>query len=516
MIILKMKIIFNISDEYKDYLHLLQRNPVGIGFIDYFLEAPVGKCSFGKVILNDIFEAKYPFGKDLEGRFIYLRDGSQQWLLAVFDFSGTFRRTCLNWREAVAKATGIPAANIWYHELQIHAAPISDELDGAPCDRLVDICVPVIRNMMLTAEEADLSYIIVDLEDRFNVNREQYIPELGAVTVWAGLQYDSDGRPYSRNPDVMNLYGYKPDIQAFKNNIYFDRPADSQGALLVFRSKAGKVLGTITRFAAHPDVAVLFESMGITDQYKYHWDWPGYLREAMDKSIGGTGLYVNGPCGNLSVRKGFEGMSTYEACDREALRIGTEIAEAFLAVWDSTPKAWEDIKLTGIKAGKADLPMRDSMPYSIEDSKCRDLQIKKSRDDLETAQKNAAPPALIKRLIDEKMHQNCIGTIINSWVGITDSELKSRSVAVEVEAVSLNGLVFAGLPGECLTETCQRLKAQSIGNRLIVLDQVNGYMGYMVTAEAYDQGGYSYWGSWLRRDAEKILRKKMLELIRQI
>ncbi len=170
----------------------------------------------------------------------------------------------------------------------------------------------------------------------------------------------------------------------------------------------------------------------------------------------------------------------------------------------------------GIKAGKAELPMRDSMPHSLEASKYRDEQIKASTQNLDTALKNAAPPALIKRLIDEKMHQSSISTIINSWAGITDSELKSRTVIAEIEAVSLNGLVFAGLPGECLTETCQGLKAQSVGNRLIVLDQVNGYMGYMTTAEAYDQGGYSYWGSWLRRDAEKILRKKMLQLIRQI
>ncbi|MDF2986423.1 MAG: hypothetical protein K0R50_1933 [Eubacterium sp.] len=476
----------------------------------------MGKCSFGKVVINGVFEARYPFGKDLEGRFIYLRDGSQQWLLAVFDFSGTFRRTCLKWREAVSEATGIPSANIWYHELQIHAAPISDELDGTACDRLVEVCVPVIRDMMVSAVDAELSYSLLDLENRFNVNREQYIPELGAVTVWAGLQYDSEGRPYSSNPDIMNLYGYKPDIQAFKDNIYFDRNADPQGALLVFRSKAGKILGTITRFAAHPDVAVLFESMGITDQYKYHSDWPGYLREAMDKSVGGTGLYVNGPCGNLSVRKGYEGMTTYAACDREALRIGNEIARAFLEVWNSTPGVWEDIELTGIKAGKADLPMRDSMPHSLEASKYRDEQIEASTENLDTALKNAAPPALIKKLIDEKMHQSSISTIINSWVGITDSELKSRSVGVNIEAVSLNGLIFAGLPGECLTETCQWLKAQSIGNKLIVLDQVNGYIGYMTTAEAYDQGGYSYWGSWLRRDAEKILRKKMLELIGQI
>jgi hypothetical protein len=476
----------------------------------------MGKCSFAKVAVNDVFQAKYPFGTDLEGRFMYIEDVEHQWLLASFDFSGTFRRTCMEWREGISAATGIPVSNIWYHELQIHAAPISFELDGEPCKRLIQKCIPVIKDMISRAEDAELSYIIPEFDGRFNMNRDQYIPELGGVTVWSGLQFDNDGRAYSRNLNIMLLDGYKPDIPGLKDKVYFDRPADPQGALLVFRAKTGDILGTVTRFAGHPDVAVLFESRGVTGQYRYNFDWPGYLRQVIDSTVGGTGVYINGPCGNLSVKKGYDGMDTYEACAEEAERIGREIAGAFLTEWEEQNHTWEDVKIQGVVSSGVDLPMRETMSLGLDDPADRDRAIKEAEEVLKKAISDGEPPARIKRLIDRKFHLRSISTIINEWVGLSDQELRNRLVRVEIEAVSLNGLVISGVPGECLTETCMWLRAQSLGNKLIMADQVNGYMGYMVTPETYDHGGYAFWGSWLRRDAEPIMKRKALSIIKSL
>ena len=90
----------------------------------------MGKCSLGKAVLNDVFTPLYPFGKGLEARFKYPEDGQYRILPASFDFPGSFRRTCTDWCETVSRATGIPASNIWYHELQIHAAPYRRGIPG--------------------------------------------------------------------------------------------------------------------------------------------------------------------------------------------------------------------------------------------------------------------------------------------------------------------------------------------------------------------------------------------------
>lgn len=106
--------------------------------------------------------------------------------------------------------------------------------------------------------------------------------------------------------------------------------------------------------------------------------------------------------------------------------------------------------------------------------------------------------------------------LVDKWVGLSEEELQKRIMTVELEALCLNDIVLAGLPGESLTETCQWLRAQSIGNKLIVFDQINGYCAYMVTREQYAQGGYSYWCSCLSRDAEPLMRQKALELVRKV
>ncbi len=474
----------------------------------------MARCSFGSVVVNDTFTPQWPFGTDLEARLFYAEEDGRQWLLCAFDFSGTFRRTALRFRQELSRQTGIPTEHIWYHELQIHAAPISWELDGDACGRLIALCVPAVRSMMARAEEAEMRVLLTDLTG-YNLNREQYIPGLGAVTVWAGLQLDDEGRPWSQNPAIMNLNGYVPPLPAFDQPIPFDRPTDSQGMLAVFRGKAGQVLGTLTRFAAHPDVAVLFESYGVTDQYRYHFDWTGYLRQHIDGRLGGTSVYLNGPCADLCTKKGYEGMTTYEACDRECRRIGEEIADELLRRWETDDAPWQPVRLGQPAHGSVALPLRASLPHSLEESRHWQPRIDRAAAALQDALRRGDTPATIKGCIDELRHQQTLPTLVNEWVGLSKEELREREAAVEIVSVALNGLLFAGLPGEALTETGEWLRARTLGRRLVPLDQVNGYLGYLTTARAYDEGGYSYWGGWVRRDAEETLRRQALEVIEQ-
>lgn len=474
----------------------------------------MGVAGFGKVAVNDTFEATYPFGRDLEGRFLYLRDGEEQWLLGAFDFSYRFRRTCRRWREAISEATGIPVSHIWTHDLQNHSAPTAIHLVGEPCEKLIAKCVPAIQETIANAQEAELSCAIADLGTDWNLCREQYIPGLGAVTVWAGLEFDEDGRPYSQDPDIMLLAGWKPDLPAFKDRIYFDRPADPQGGLLAFRSKAtGQVLGSLARFSAHVDIVGSATGLrGGMDEYHYHPDWPGDLREAVESELGGIGIAVCGPCGNLSTKRRW--LEGYEGGTTESLRIGSGVASACLDAFREESTAWEPVRL-GESAGAAvDLPMRDSIPADRDALRAHEDRANEYRQAFEAAIQAGKPAFEIKQLIDEHYHWSCMKKICDNWAGLSDEEMRRRVMTVELEALRLNDLVLAGLPGESLTETCAWLKAQSIGDRLLVFDQINGYCIYMTTPEQYDLGGYSYWCSTLARNAEPLMRRSALRVIR--
>lgn len=209
----------------------------------------MAKCSFAKVATREIYNtygargpiAEWEYGTELYGRFFYLESDGEQALIAAFDFLGTFSKDANRWRRAVAERTGIPVDHIWYHELQVHAAPKGPEMTGAVIDRLVERCVPVIREMMTRAQEFTCQVAEADFGTECNFNREQYVAGLGGVTVWSGMDFDEKGRPYTQNDNIMLLRGYHPALPVFDNPIYFDNPADPEGVPgSAFSMKKGK------------------------------------------------------------------------------------------------------------------------------------------------------------------------------------------------------------------------------------------------------------------------------------
>ena len=168
-------------------------------------------------------DSGWEYGTELYGRFFIWNPTGSRRLLQLFDFLGTFSKDANRWRRAVAERTGIPVDHIWYHELQVHAAPKGPEMTGAVIDRLVERCVPVIREndsrsgIYLPGGGGGFRY-------RMQLNREQYVAGLGGVTVWSGMDFDEKGRPYTQNDNIMLLRGYHPALPVFDNPIYFDNP----------------------------------------------------------------------------------------------------------------------------------------------------------------------------------------------------------------------------------------------------------------------------------------------------
>lgn len=72
------------------------------------------------------------------------------------------------------------------------------------------------------------------------------------------------------------------------------------------------------------------------------------------------------------------------------------------------------------------------------------------------------------------------------------SELSSP-VPAEVQAIRISDLAIAALPGEIFCQLGLDLKAQSPFDATMVVGLANGYLGYIPTPEALEQGGYETW-----------------------
>ncbi|MCI8554507.1 MAG: hypothetical protein HFJ80_06125 [Clostridiales bacterium] len=471
----------------------------------------MAKCRFGKISVQGLFEPVYPFGTDLYGRLFYLEAGGNQILIAAFDFLGSFPQEANRWRQGVSLATGIPADHIWYHELQVHAAPYGPQLTGEVIDRLTDRTVSAVRSLMEEAEPFTCEVVEADLGTEYTMNREQYVAGLGGVTIWSGMDFDEEGRPYSQKPEVMLLRDYHPNLPVFDKPIYFDNPNDPKAYLFVFKNEAGEVIGSISRFAAHPDVAVLFERRGINDQYRYNFDWPGYLSEKLERDLGGISLYLNGPCGDLSTKKGFDGMDTYEDCSGEARRIGETIAARLEDCFERhhRPLAHPDRCRAALFA--IDLPMRDSIPYSKAEYPHLDQRTQESEERFQRAIEEGRPAYEVKQLADERWRNGFDYNFIEEKCGFTEEQLRAHVARVTVSVLQWGEYLFVGVPGESLVDMSLWLRSQFTGVKTIPVDQVNGYYGYMATARSLTLGGYTYWASWARRDTNALLKASLME-----
>jgi hypothetical protein len=316
----------------------------------------------------------------------------------------------------------------------------------------------------------------------------------------------------------MLLKDYRPELEVLENPVYFDNLNDPHAYLFLFRGMDGKVLGTMSRFAAHPDVAVLFELRpveGKAAMYRYDYDWPGYLSTKLEEDFGGTSIYLNGPCGDLTTKKGYDGIDDFVSSDAECKRLGLWFAEKLEKSFAENRRVMkEDFLKT--ETFTVTVPMREDMPRSVKEAVDDHTRLCAESDEKYKTALNdpSLTPAQMKRVIDDwyKAHYNC--SMATSICGFDDETLASRMVTIDIPCVRLGDYLFVGVPGESLTELSTWLRSTFTGSKTIPLDQCNGYYSYMATPRSLTLGGYTYWCSWTTRDTIPEMQRQLVPLIR--
>lgn len=475
------------------------------------------KCSFAKMSTKGTFEAYWPYGTDLYGRFMYLESGAERVLIAGFDFNGTFPKEADRWRREVSMRTGIPERSVWYHELQIHAAPLYEELSDAAMNALIDRSVDTVLDMIARAEECEVYAAECDMGTDYSFNREQYIEALGGVTVWRGIQFDDSGRAYTQNPNIMLLRGYKPELPVFDEPIYFDNTVDQMAYLFMFKSLSGETLGTVTRFAAHPDVGVLFEHSENPDrlkEYHFNYDWTGYLSDDMEAEFGGIGMYINGPCGDLATKKDCVNKGTYEAADNECKRLAKSIGSRIREEFAAKAKKLDTNEVFKTETFDITLPMKEDFPRDYSDLESYRQRGAEKQKELEKAISDGKSPAEIKRLVDDAWRLPHIAFMCHGKEkSFSNDEIAKHAVTVHIPVLRFCGYLFIGVMGESLVDTTVWARSRFTGTKTITVDQVGGYYNYIATPRSMTLGGYTYWSSWVRRDAVPIFKKTLAPLL---
>ncbi len=474
-------------------------------------------CSFTKFSIKGTFTPRWPYATDLYCRMSYFKSGEEQALFCAFDSLGTWACDARRFCKEVGEACGIPPKSIVFHELQAHAAPYTDDMHEG-MDAIIARAVEAVKGLQANAVpytcEVSEAYFGTDC----TFNREQYVEGLGGVTVWTGMTFDQEGRPCTKNEDIMLLKDYRPHLEVLETPLRFDNLNDPHAYLFLFRGLDGKVLGTMSRFAAHPDVAVLFELRpveGKAGMYHYDYDWPGYLSTKLEQDFGGTSIYLNGPCGDLSTKKGYDGIDDFEASDRECRRLGHWFAEKLEKAFSENRRVMKHTDLLKTETFTVTVPMREDMPRSAAEAQANHDKLCRVGEEAYQAGKSdpAKTPAQMKRLIDDWYKLRYNYSMATSICGFDDETLASRRVTIDIPCVRLGDYLFVGVPGESLTEMATWLRSTFTGAKTIPLDQCNGYYSYMATPRSLTLGGYTYWCSWTTRDTIPEMQRQLVPLI---
>ena len=123
-------------------------------------------------------------------------------------------------------------------------------------------------------------------------------------------------------------------------------------------------------------------------------------------------------------------------------------------------------------------------------------------------------PAVVKRLIDDLWRLEYMPyNIEGPKYSFTEEELATHILTINVPAVRFGGYLFVGLPAETLVEVTLWMRSRLTGTKTIPVDQVYGHYDYMATSRSMTLGGYTYWCSWVARNAVATLKKELAPLL---
>lgn len=380
---------------------------------------------------------------DLFATALVLDDGETRIGILTADIIGTDMAQDDALREAISMAAGIEPANLLIASSHTHAGPAIGVL--RQCGTPDDACMRRLWSQLVAvAKEAGESLVDARLsfaraESELASNRRDWV-------IKAGVQ-QSDTSGVITDPNI--------------------------GALVV--EMDGQRPAVLFNYACH-GVVMGAENLEISA------DWIGAARSALESSgLVGTAIFLQGCCGNINPR--------YRGTFDEVKRAGESVANPLLEAL-SNAKPIENPKIR-VAWKSIDLPY---MPLPEEQVLAQEITFRRS--EIEKGQAEGAP------FVQGQAHKAMLGWAQAAMQMIVDDN-GPESITIGLQAISIDGVVFASLPGEAFCEYGLAFREMTEANVLPVA-YANGNIGYIPTAEAYKEGGYEV------HDAIKYYAVKMI------
>ena len=438
------------------------------GFADAVITPPVGTRMEGYSARTDVSRGVHD---DLHARAVVIDDGDTSVALVSCDLVGVDRRLVAAARNLAEQATGIAPEQILIAATHTHQGPAG--LRFGADDELLDVTARHIAGAIVQAYDA----------------RRPAVLKVGGTTVDSIMQN-------RRHPDWP--------IDASLFVLLFDDPDPLQPPI-----------AAVVNGACHP--TILYH-----DNLLLSADYPGHLVRAVQELFPGIGaLFFNGACGDVNP-------NWIKQEHAEAERVGVIVgAAAARLIGELRPLGpgqradnirWSEHLEKPVTAGeivddvrlrvagrRVELPAKRYLKPEGYESSLSDLQTSIDKFGESEVDARRAIMAQMNRLRTERD------------VAARMAQQERSSLYPEFMAVAFSKkLALLGLPGEFFVETVAEVRAQVGIPYLPVACYANHYIGYVVPAGAYDEGGYEPGVSMLAPEAEAIATREAVALLREV
>jgi neutral ceramidase len=369
---------------------------------------------------------------------VFANSSGKKMALLSIDICMFDRNNVAMMRQFISSKCDIAAENIFIAATHTHSAPAPVSLGSLP--KADDAAVEAFLKKAATA-------VLLANED-LRVAKLAVGRNTEARLAFSRRLRCKDGKTH------MNWEGLDPDFVIEPLGL-----VDPQLITLSIEQNS-KLKAAIVNFGLHPAILA-------GDNWLYSADYPGYLAEAMSKIYDDrlTTLFFNGCCGNvnhLDYRDKVQGRG-YQMTQRVGYMLAAAAAQAI--------KGQTKVKGDKIAVSKEMVPLKR---FAITDQ-----QYKWSQDVMEKARKNPAP-GQVDGLPDEYYAK--------TWLQMYEKQ--NIDYQAEVMVVRIGDVGIIGMPGETFSAFGMDIKKRSPARHTIVIELANDAIGYIPTAESFEQGGY--------------------------
>jgi len=435
------------------------------GAASAIITPPVGTAMEGYSARTEVSQGVHD---DLHARALVLDDGDTAVAIVSCDLVGVDRRLVVQARDMASQKTGIPPAHIMVAATHTHQGPAGLRMDAD--DELLDVTARHVAGAIVEAHKV----------------RRPAVLKVGAGSV-----------------DSVSMNRRHPDWPV--DNALFVLLLDDPDPLR-------PPIAAAINFACHP--TVLYHTNLLLSA-----DYPGHAVRTVERVFPALGaLFLNGACGNVNpawiVQDHPEAERVGKVVGSAATRLIGELRPlgarhvAHNIRWDEHIEkpvtAGRLIENVRVRAASrhVDVPVKTFASQEEYQTMMRDLEAR-----LEGAMGEERRRAMEQ--ITRYRTELQVAQRLGSQAG--------RVFHPEVMAIGLApDLALLGLPGEFFVETVAEIREQAALRELPVACYANNYVGYVVPAPAFEQGGYEAGVCWLGVEAEALIKAEAVSLLREV